>query len=161
MQFHLSVLLLGSCCEEKPLTAILRTDQSQLYVAWRTRLILNNGLSAVPIFLASLVFPCLGFRAPAMTFRGSTNSRGKIGTTRSLIPSYWCESPVAIFGSVWSVCKAIWTHLLPSEHILVVEICQLFICHIDAKLFQAVCLQCLKTKDIYEIDLQFFGCPVN
>ena len=35
----------------------------------------------------SLVFPCLGFRAPvfAMSFRGSTNSRGKIGTARSLI----------------------------------------------------------------------------
>ena len=37
-------------------------------------------------YLASLVFPCLGFRAPAfaMSFRGSTNSRGKIGTARSL-----------------------------------------------------------------------------
>ena len=49
-------------------------------------LILNNSLSAVPIFFASLVFPCPGFRAPvfAMSFRGSTNSRGKIGTARSL-----------------------------------------------------------------------------
>ena len=85
MQFHVSVLLLGSCCEEKPLTAISGTDQSQLCVAWRTRLILNNRLSAVPIFLASLVFPCPGFRAPAfaMSFRGSTNSREKIGTARS------------------------------------------------------------------------------
>ena len=45
-------------------------------------LILNNRLSAVPIFLASLEFPCLGFHAPAfaMPYRGSTNSRGKIGT---------------------------------------------------------------------------------
>ena len=49
-------------------------------------LILSSRLSAVPIFLASLIFPCPGFRAPvfAMSFRGSTNSRGKIGTTRSL-----------------------------------------------------------------------------
>ena len=65
--------------QKKPLTAISRTDQSQLCVTWRTRLILNNRLSAVPIFLASLVFTCPGFRAPvfAMSFRGSTNSRGK------------------------------------------------------------------------------------
>ena len=50
-------------------------------------LVLNNGLSAVPIFLASLVFPCPGFRAPvfAMSFRGSTNSRGKIWPARSLV----------------------------------------------------------------------------
>ena len=49
-------------------------------------LILNNRLSAVPVFLASLVFPCPGFRAPvfAMSFRGSTNSRGGIETARSL-----------------------------------------------------------------------------
>ena len=75
---------LGSCCEEKPLTAISRTDQSQLCVAWWAGLILNNRLSAVPIFLASLAFPCLGFRAPATTFRSLTNSRVKIGTARSL-----------------------------------------------------------------------------
>ena len=77
----------GPAAKRKPLTAISGTDQSQLcVVAWRTRLILNNRLSAVPIFLASLVFPCPGFRAPvfAMSLRGSTNSRGKVGTARSL-----------------------------------------------------------------------------
>ena len=56
-------------------------------------LILNNGLSAVPIFLTSLVFPCPGFRAPvfAMSFRGLTNSRGKIGTARSLMTMWKWE----------------------------------------------------------------------
>ena len=56
-------------------------------------LILNNGLSAVPIFLTSLVFPCPGFHAPvfAMSFRGLTNSRGKIGTACSLMTMWKWE----------------------------------------------------------------------
>ena len=67
-EYHylLSVLLLRSFCEKEPLTAISGTDQSQLCVTWRTRLILNNRLPMVPTFLASLVFPRLSFRAPAI-----------------------------------------------------------------------------------------------
>ena len=78
-QYHhlLSVLLLRSCYEKKLLTATSGADQSKLCVAWRTRFILNNRLSAVPIFLASLVFPCLGFRAPAFVVR--RNQEKKIG----------------------------------------------------------------------------------
>ena len=46
----------------------------------------NLGEEKQAIFHASLVFPRVGFRAPefAMSFRGSTNSRRKIGTARSL-----------------------------------------------------------------------------
>ena len=89
-QWYLFALMLRACCEKKSLTAISGTDQSQLCVAWWTRSNWNNRLSAVPIFLASLVFPCLDFRAPAfaMSFHGSTNSRGKIGTARSLQTNY-------------------------------------------------------------------------
>ena len=71
MQFHRDEICpaarRGPAAKRKPLTAISGTDQSQLFVAWRTRLILTNRLSAVPIFLASLVsslprIPRAGFR---------------------------------------------------------------------------------------------------
>ena len=109
MQFHRDQICpaarRGPAAKRKPLTAISGTDQSQLCVAWRTRLILNNRLSAVPIFFASLVFPCPGFRAPvfAMSFRSSTNSRGKIGTARSLFFSedYCFSDSGSIFLIFW------------------------------------------------------------